>query len=253
MAPKCRCHDGISRQLIIARVTVSVSPRRGRRNRATKRGGLKMAGNAGTALIAIDVQVDFCPGGALEVAEGHEVVPLVNAMAEAYPVRVLTQDWHPESHASFAANHAGAEPFSVKEMPYGSQVLWPSHCVQGSPGAQFHDALRTDLFHAVIRKGFRPEIDSYSAFFENDRETRTGLDGYLRERGVDRLVLVGLATDFCVAWSALDARRLGYAVTVVEEAARAIDLDGSLGAARTDMRAAGVNLVETVASIEATS
>ncbi len=193
-----------------------------------------------TALVAIDVQVDFCPGGALAVAEGDRIVPLVNALAPAFDVRVLTQDWHPADHASFAANHDGAEPYSTKDMHYGPQVLWPAHCVQGQPGAEFHPDLRHDGFDAVIRKGFRPGVDSYSAFFENDRTTRTGLDGYLRERGVGRLCLVGLALDFCVAWSALDARRLGYEVLVLEDATRAIDLDGSLERARAEMAAAGV-------------
>ena len=194
------------------------------------------------ALIVIDVQNDFCPGGALAVAEGDRIIAPVNALMDDFATIVLTQDWHPASHASFAANHPGAAPFSLTDMPYGKQVLWPTHCVIGTKGAAFHPALRTDPAHLVIRKGFRPQIDSYSAFFENDRTTSTGLDGYLRSRGVTALTLVGLATDYCVAYSALDARRLGYGVTVLESACRAIDLDGSLAAARAQMRDAGVAL-----------
>jgi nicotinamidase/pyrazinamidase len=154
------------------------------------------------ALIVIDVQSDFCPGGALAVAGGDEIIPRINALLAEFPVRVLTQDWHPADHASFAANHAGATPFSLVEMPYGPQVLWPTHCVQGTGGAAFHPRLATDPADLVIRKGFRAAIDSYSAFFENDHATPTGLDGYLRSRGATQLTLVGLATDFCVAYSA---------------------------------------------------
>lgn len=194
------------------------------------------------ALIVIDVQNDFCPGGALAVAGGDEIVPAVNRLMAEFPVRVLTQDWHPANHSSFAANHPGAAPFSLIEMPYGPQVLWPVHCVQGTDGAAFHPALTTDPADLVIRKGFRPEVDSYSAFFENDHVTPTGLEGYLRTRGVTDLTLVGLATDFCVAYSAIDAARLGFSVTVLENVCRAIDLNGSLDRARSDMRAAGVTL-----------
>ncbi|WP_417628143.1 bifunctional nicotinamidase/pyrazinamidase [Pararhodobacter aggregans] len=195
------------------------------------------------ALIVIDVQNDFCPGGALAVAEGDAVVAPINALLGDFAVRVLTQDWHPAEHASFADNHPGAAPFSVTQMRYGPQVLWPRHCVQGTAGAAFHPGLRTDPADLVIRKGFRPEIDSYSAFFENDRTTPTGLEGYLRSRGVTGLTLAGLATDFCVAYSALDAARLGFAVNVRLDACRAIDLDGSLAAALAEMRAAGVILL----------
>lgn len=195
------------------------------------------------ALIVIDVQNDFCPGGALAVAEGDAILPEVNALLAEYPVRVLTQDWHPADHASFADNHPGAAPFSVIGMAYGPQVLWPRHCVQGSAGAAFHPALNADAADMVIRKGFRPAIDSYSAFFENDRSTPTGLEGYLRTRGVRRLMLAGLATDFCVAYSALDAARLGFEVAVKLGACRGIDLDGSLEAALGQMRAAGVSLL----------
>ncbi len=198
---------------------------------------------ASDALIVIDVQNDFCPGGALAVAGGDAVVAPINAMMDDFAVRVLTQDWHPADHRSFAAQHPGARPFSMTEMPYGPQVLWPTHCVQGTPGAAFHPDLRTDPADLILRKGFRREIDSYSAFFENDRTTPTGLQGYLRSRGVSSVTLVGLATDFCVGYSALDAARLGFVVTVELGACRAIDLDGSLAQALEQMRAAGVTLV----------
>ena len=194
------------------------------------------------ALIVIDIQNDFCPGGALAVAGGDEILAPVNALLEAYQVKVLTQDWHPAGHGSFASSHPGAAPFSVTTLPYGEQVLWPDHCVIGTKGADFHPDLNTDAADLILRKGFRAGVDSYSAFFENDHETPTGLDGYLRTRGVSRLTLVGLATDFCVQYSALDAARLGYDVTVRDDACRAIDLDGSLEAARKAMRAAGVVL-----------
>ncbi len=197
---------------------------------------------ADEALIVIDVQNDFCPGGALAVAEGDLILPRINAMMGDFGTVVLTQDWHPADHASFADNHPGAAPFSLTEMPYGPQVLWPRHCVIGSEGAAFHSDLRQGPAQMVIRKGFRSAIDSYSAFFENDHQTVTGLDGYLKARGVARVTLVGLALDYCVAYSALDAARLGYRVTVPEGAARAIDLNGSLAAARDQMRAAGVAL-----------
>ncbi|MEM0943105.1 MAG: bifunctional nicotinamidase/pyrazinamidase [Pseudomonadota bacterium] len=196
---------------------------------------------ADKALVMVDIQVDFCPGGALAVAGGDEIVGPVNALQEAFPVRILTQDWHPAGHSSFATSHQGKSPFEVIEMPYGPQVLWPEHCLQGSTGAAFHPDLRVDG-DLVIRKGFRSGIDSYSAFFENDHETPTGLAGYLRERGVTELVFVGLALDFCVAWSALDAVKLGFRASVLEDCCRAIDLDGSLAAARAEMTAAGVGL-----------
>ncbi|SIS87150.1 bifunctional nicotinamidase/pyrazinamidase [Phaeovulum vinaykumarii] len=194
------------------------------------------------ALIVIDLQNDFCPGGALAVSGGDEIVGPVNALLDQYPIRVLTQDWHPADHASFASNHPGAAPFSVTEMPYGAQVLWPGHCVQGTQGAAFHPDLHSDRADLILRKGFRAGIDSYSAFFENDRETPTGLEGYLRTRGATHLTFVGLALDFCVGWSAIDAARLGFSVTVLESACRAIDLDGSLAAARAAMIEVGVVL-----------
>lgn len=198
--------------------------------------------NANEALIVIDVQNDFCPGGALAVAGGDEIVPAINSMLSDFQVKIFTQDWHPAGHSSFASSHGGKEPFQTTEMPYGTQVLWPDHCIQGSTGAAFHADLQTDAADMIIRKGFRPQIDSYSAFFENDRSTPTGLEGYLRTRGVEKLTLVGLATDFCVAYSAIDGAGLGFDVTVLEQACRSIDLDGSLDAARADMRAAGVTL-----------
>lgn len=194
------------------------------------------------ALIVIDMQVDFCPGGALAVAGGDEIVGSINDLMPDFDAVVLTQDWHPADHASFADNHPRAEAFSTVQMPYGPQVLWPRHCVIGSAGAAFHPALAADVADLVIRKGFRPGIDSYSAFFDNDHATPTGLAGYLRDRGLDDLTFVGLAHDFCVAWSAIDAARLGFAATVIEDATRAIDLNGSRAAARDDMRAAGVSL-----------
>lgn len=194
------------------------------------------------ALIVIDIQNDFCPGGALAVTGGDEIIARVNALMQEVPVTVLTQDWHPAEHSSFAANHPGAAPFTTIEMPYGPQTLWPVHCVQGSEGAAFHPELALDPADLILRKGFRVGIDSYSAFFENDHSTPTGLAGYLRERGVTDLTFVGLALDFCVAWSAIDAAKLGFNTRVLEGACRAIDLAGSLDAARTAIHAAGVAL-----------
>ena len=196
------------------------------------------------ALIVIDVQNDFCPGGALAVEDGDAIVAGINALMEEFAVVVLTQDWHPPRHSSFASEHPGKSPFETVEMPYGTQVLWPDHCVQGSHGAAFHPDLHTDPAHLIIRKGHRRAIDSYSAFFENDHSTPTGLEGYLRTLGVKRLTMVGLATDFCVQFSARDAAKLGFAVTLRESLCRGIDLDGSLAAARAAMRDAGVALAD---------
>jgi len=193
------------------------------------------------ALIVVDVQNDFCPGGALAVPGGDEVVAPINAMMERFETVILTQDWHPAGHSSFASSHPGKAPFDTVEMVYGTQVLWPVHCVQGSKGAAFHKDLRTDG-DLIIRKGFRAGIDSYSGFFENDQVTPTGLDGYLRSRGITGLTLAGLATDFCVAFTALDAARLGFQVTVEQTACRAIDLDGSLQAALEQMKDAQITL-----------
>ena len=194
------------------------------------------------AILVIDVQNDFCPGGALAVAGGDEIVAPINALVPDFPVRVFTQDWHPADHLSFASQHDGAAPMSVIDMPYGPQVLWPDHCIIGSDGAAFHTGLNTKPADLVIRKGFRREIDSYSAFFENDHKTPTGLDGYLKSRGVEAVTLVGLATDFCVNYSAVDAAKLGFKVTVIESLCRAIDFDGSLDAAKAGMFEAGVEL-----------
>lgn len=199
------------------------------------------------ALIVIDLQNDFCPGGALAVSGGDEIVPLVNRLAAAHEHVILTQDWHPKSHSSFASSHPGTAPFGSIELAYGTQTLWPDHCVQGTKGAEFHSGLDWTKAELVIRKGFRAPIDSYSAFFENDRKTPTGLAGYLRERGLTRLTLVGLATDFCVAYSALDARKLGFETRVALDACRAIDLGGSLAAAEEQMREAGVTLTQAAA------
>lgn len=194
------------------------------------------------ALIVIDVQNDFCPGGALAVAGGDQIVGPINAMMDDYDAVILTQDWHPAAHSSFASSYTGKNPFELIEMPYGPQVLWPDHCVQGSEGAAFHPDLRTDG-DLIIRKGFRSAIDSYSAFFENDQKTPTGLKGYLDTRGIDKLTMVGLATDFCVHYSAVDAAKLGFDVTVRLDVCRAIDMDGSLATAEQAMQDAGVSLI----------
>lgn len=195
-----------------------------------------------TALIVIDVQNDFCPGGALAVAGGDQIVPGINAAMDAVGAVILTQDWHPADHSSFASQHPGKAPMEVTHMPYGPQVLWPDHCVQGTRGAEFHPALQANRADMIIRKGYNRNIDSYSAFFENDHKTPTGLEGYLRTRGISRLVMVGLATDFCVNFSALDAVKLGFDVTVRRDLCRGIDLEGSLDAALDGMRQAGVAL-----------
>src|SRR5690606_32359532 len=197
------------------------------------------------ALIVVDVQNDFCPGGALAVAEGDAVIPVINRLLPLFAVRVFTQDWHPADHLSFADSHAGALPFSAIELAFGEQVLWPARCGQGSQGAAFDADLDTRSADVIIRKGFRREIDSYSAFHENDRTTPTGLAGYLRERGVEAVWIAGLATDYCVAYSALDAVRLGLGAVVIEDACRAIDLDGSLEQALTEMQAKGVGFARS--------
>jgi len=196
------------------------------------------------ALIVIDLQNDFCPGGALAVAGGDEIVPLVNRLIASFEHVILTQDWHPAGHSSFASSHAGQAPFSSIQIPYGAQTLWPDHCVQGTHGAEFHRDLALAKAELIIRKGFRKAIDSYSAFYENDRKTPTGLAGYLRERGLTKLALVGLATDYCVAYSALDGARLGFDTTVLADACRAIDLNGSLAQAKRQMQLAGVHLAD---------
>ncbi len=197
---------------------------------------------ADNALIVIDVQNDFCSGGALAVPDGEAVVPVINRLIAAHEHVVLTQDWHPADHSSFASGHPGKAPLETVDMPYGPQTLWPDHCVQGTTGAEFHSDLNWTRAELVIRKGFRPHIDSYSAFFENDQSTPTGLGGYFSERGIRTVTMCGLATDFCVGLSALDARRLGLNVTVIEHACRAIDVGGSLNAMRGRWAEAGVRV-----------
>jgi nicotinamidase/pyrazinamidase len=194
------------------------------------------------ALIVVDIQNDFCPGGALAVPNGDEVVPAINSLVARYDHVVVAQDWHPAGHMSFASSHEGREPFETFAASYGEQVLWPDHCVQGTRGAEFHPDLQWTKAELLVRKGYDRRIDSYSVFFENDRTTPTGLAGYLKERGFDSVVLAGLATDFCVGFSALDAIGHGFAVTVVLDACRAIDLDGSLAAMIEQMKDAGVRL-----------
>ncbi|MEO0891229.1 MAG: bifunctional nicotinamidase/pyrazinamidase [Pseudomonadota bacterium] len=195
------------------------------------------------ALIVIDVQNDFCPGGALAVAGGDEIVPGINALMAEMDAVVLTQDWHPAGHSSFASSHPGRDPMTLIDMPYGPQVLWPDHCIQGSHGAEFHAGLNADAANMIVRKGYNPAIDSYSGFFENDHSTPTGLHGYLQTRGITRLTCVGIATDFCVNYTAVDAAKLGYTVEVREDLCRGIDFDGSLAAAKDAMDAAGVGLI----------
>ena len=196
-------------------------------------------------LIIVDVQNDFCPGGALAVPQGDEIIPIVNGLAARFRNVVLTQDWHPRGHLSFASSHPGKKPFDTVTMEYGSQVLWPDHCMQDTPGADFHRALQAPHAALILRKGFRRTIDSYSAFYENDRKTPTGLTGYLRERGLTRLFLAGLAFDFCVRYSAEDARRQGFDAFVIEDACRGIDVDGSVAATRQSLAALGVPCIKT--------
>jgi nicotinamidase/pyrazinamidase len=202
-------------------------------------------------LLAVDVQNDFCPGGRLPVPRGDEIVPLVNRLGARFPHVVLTQDWHPQGHRSFASSHPGKRPFETIALHYGAQILWPDHCVQSTAGADFHKDLEIPHAEVVIRKGFRPTIDSYSAFQENDRKTRTGLAGYLRERGLTRVFLAGLALDFCVRYSAEDARREGFAVFVIEDACRAIDVEGSLAATYASLAGLAVPTLGSEAIIAA--
>lgn len=201
--------------------------------------------DASDVLIVIDVQNDFCPGGALAVPGGDEVVAPILHMAPHFAHIILTQDWHPAHHTSFAASHPGKKPYESIELAYGAQTLWPPHCVQETPGADFHSALYLPQAELILRKGFRPQVDSYSAFFENDRATPTGLAGYLRERGLARVFLAGLAYDYCVGYSALDARRLGFPAVVLRDACRAIDLNGSVAAMEAQFAEAGVAVIDT--------
>lgn len=197
------------------------------------------------ALLIVDVQNDFCPGGALEVPEGDTIIPTINKLSRAFSNVVQTQDWHPEGHSSFASSHEKKEPFDSIKMPYGNQILWPDHCVQGSEGAKFHPDLETTASGLIIRKGFRKSIDSYSAFYENDNVTKTGLTGYLKDREIDTLYVVGLATDFCVKWSVLDGCYEGFNIFVVEDAVKGIDMDGSVEKAWQEMEEAGAKRVSS--------
>ena len=198
-----------------------------------------------SALLIVDVQNDFCPGGALEVPNGDQVVPVINKLTGKFENIVQTQDWHPDGHFSFASSHESKNPFDTVQMDYGEQVLWPDHCIQGSKGAEFHPNLETDPSQMIIRKGFRKEIDSYSAFFENDHETATGLTGYLQNRNIDTLYAVGLATDFCVKWSVVDGLKEGFNVFVVEDAIRGIDIDGSVAKAMDEMKDNGTQFIQS--------
>jgi nicotinamidase/pyrazinamidase len=200
---------------------------------------------AGSVLIIVDVQNDFLPGGALAVPKGEEVIPVINRLSRRFDNVILTQDWHPVGHISFASTHADRKPFEMIELPYGQQVLWPDHCIQGTHGAAFHAGLDVPHAQMVVRKGHRSDVDSYSGFLEADRMTSTGLAGCLRERSLGRCFVAGLATDFCVAWTAMDARKLGFTTYVIEDATRAIDLNGSLAAAWKQMTEAGVKRIQS--------
>jgi nicotinamidase/pyrazinamidase len=204
-----------------------------------------MAISPRAALLVIDVQNDFIPGGKLAVPEGEQIVPLINQLAGQFKQVAIAQDWHPAGHASFASSHPGRKPYDVIQLPYGEQTLWPDHCVQATAGAEFHSGLNLPHAQLIIRKGCNPDIDSYSAFLEADRSTTTGLAGYLKERGIDTVYMVGLALDFCVMFSALDARSAGFNAFVVLDACRAIDLDGSLAVAIERMQTAGVGLIQS--------
>jgi nicotinamidase/pyrazinamidase len=197
------------------------------------------------ALLIIDVQNDFCPGGALAVPEGDLVVPIINEMINSFNHVIQTQDWHPVEHHSFASSHDGKDPYDTIQADYGEQILWPDHCIQGTNGAEFHPRLNTHKSEVIIRKGFRPEIDSYSTFFENDHETKTGLTGYLNERGITDLFVCGLATDFCVKWSVLDGIKEGFTIHIIKDAVKGIDIDGSVDAAWDEMKRAGAIILSS--------
>ncbi len=205
----------------------------------------RLATGSGDAFIVVDVQNDFCPGGFLPVAQGDEIVPVLNRLARCFEHVVLTQDWHPPGHQSFASSHPGKKPYDLIEVSYGPQILWPDHCVQGTQGAAFRDDLKVLHAELVLRKGYHRDIDSYSAFYENDRRTPTGLAGYLRERGLKRIFLAGIAFDFCVRYSAEDAKREGFDVVVVEDACRGIDLDGSMLTTRKSFASHGVRCAQS--------
>jgi len=205
----------------------------------------KLRPGARSALIVVDVQNCFTPGGSLAVAKGDEIVPLINRLAKSFENVVLTQDWHTAGHISFASSHKGKKPFESTKLPYGNQILWPDHCVQGTEGANLHKDLSIPHAQLVIRKGYHKDVDSYSAFLEADRKTSTGLDGYLKSRGVNTVYVCGLATDFCVAWTALDARKYGLKAYVIEDACRGIDTQGSLAAAWKSMKSAGVVRIQS--------
>jgi len=197
------------------------------------------------ALLIIDVQNDFCPGGSLAVPQGDSVIPVINSLIPKFDAVIQTQDWHTAGHHSFASSHDGKNPYDTVELEYGTQVLWPDHCVQGTQGAEFHKDLNTTKTEVIIRKGFRKEIDSYSTFFENDQKTRTGLTGYLRERGITDLYATGLATDFCVKWSVIDGIKENFNVHVIEDAVRGIDIEGSVSQAWKEMKKAGAAVLES--------
>jgi len=203
-------------------------------------------------LIVVDVQNCFMPGGSLAVKDGDRIVPLINRLARSFKHVVLTQDWHTADHVSFASQHPGKKPFETVQLPYGTQVLWPDHCVQGTEGAMLHKGLDIPRAELILRKGYRREVDSYSAFLEADKKTQTGLGGYLQQRGLKRVFFAGLATDFCVAWSALDARRQGFEALVIEDACRGIDNQGSLAKAWAEMTAAAVQRIQSTDLVEKT-
>jgi nicotinamidase/pyrazinamidase len=216
----------------------------GRIGRVAAQGGVMKPGPT-DVLLVIDVQNCFTPGGSLAVKDGDAIIPIINKLAGSFEHVVLTQDWHTPGHISFASSHAGKKPFETTSLSYGTQVLWPDHCVQGTPGADLHSALRIPHAELIIRKGYRKEVDSYSAFMEADGKTPTGLAGYLKERGLTTCYFAGLATDFCVAWSALDARKAGFNAAVIEDACRGIDVGGSLAKAWADMQGAGVKRIQS--------
>jgi nicotinamidase/pyrazinamidase len=233
----------ISRRRIVAAAGATATATIATRRAAAQ--GRAIVPGAGDALVVVDVQNCFIPGGSLAVPKGDEVVPVINRLAKAFRWVVLTQDWHPPGHSSFASSHGGKKPFDIVKMSYGNQVLWPDHCVQGTPGAELHKDLAIPHAQLVIRKGYNPAVDSYSAFLEADRRTRTGLDAWLNAKGIKRVFCCGLATDFCVAWTAQDARKLGFQAVVIEDACRAIDLNGSLAKAWGALTRAGVERVQS--------